>query len=142
MFDVEVQDLTLPPSFVKDDLDALEKLYLEVVQQTKDEIISALSLALLTWSPEPEVLVRYPFFKDRNKLLSDYQEVLSIKETKGVVSLVVDVNLLKRKGLPENLPSLLEYGNEQVPPLPHIRPVLISSRSPISLVSHRLKEEL
>jgi len=142
MLTTEVQETSLDPTIVEDDLDVLEKLYREAVQQTKTDIINKLAVELTTRDPTPEALVKYPFFKNSSKLLSDYQEALTVEETDGQISLVVDRDVLQRKNLPENLPSLMEYGNALVKPLPHIRPVVLSSSSPISSVTRRLKEEL
>jgi len=137
MLDLKTQKLPLGKSLVKDEITNVRSVYTAVASEVKKQIKEQLQFRLSTWTPSPKVLEVYPFFKNISKLVSDYDDCLVVLSNgKEFISVAIDVEKLKKKGLPVNLRDLLEYGNNLISPLPHIRPVMYTVRT---IVNKELK---
>lgn len=142
MLTVESPQLPLESSVVEQEIDLLSSSYQKLVEDVKNKMIEQVSFRLRAWHPDPEVLSLYPFFANIHQVISDYKECLDVVVEGEYISLVVDTDLLAMKGLPVNLSNLLEYGNQFIPPFPHIRTTLQTLRAPISSVVESVKKEV
>jgi len=123
MLDVEVQENTTPFSFQE----ALLKIKNQpelLGNKIKEQMVAKLVMQLNAYIVPFEVVQAYPFFQDKTQLLIGYKDAIIVRYEENSVSVEIDKNVLKRHNLPENLYQLLEFGNELIPPLPHIRPVI------------------
>ena len=133
MFDLKTQKLPLGKSLFKDEITNVKSVYTAMAIEIKKQIKEQLQFRLNNWTPSSKVLEVYPFFKNINKLISDYDDCLVVLSNKeDFISVAIDVGKLKEKGLPENLRELLEYGNNLIPPFPHIRTVLHTVRTVVN----------
>ena len=133
MIEAQSENLTIDGSIVEDDKSALQKAYQNLIEKIKAQIGKALQSQLNSWQPSPSVIASYPFLADKTTLVTNYLYCLDIlDEGKGEFSLAINKKSLEEKHLPLNLHKLLEYGNQDIPPLPHIRPVLSGIKEEIN----------
>ena len=139
MLEVKVSDLTIDEGIVEEERNALQEAYHTLTEKIKDQIGQALLSQLNNWQIPSNVMASYPFFGNKPKLVSIYLECLDVLDDgKGNISLAMNKKMLKEKKLPGNLHKLLEYGNQDIPPLPHIRPVLFKIKEQVAEMVKRL----
>lgn len=122
MIKVSLKEKTINDISPAKELEVLESLYDSALEGIKGDLVNRLMFRMSSWQPEPSALERYPFFANLSKFLVDYTTCFKLvtSSPKGV-SLVFDAGEAKAKGLPLNILSVVEYGDEYVPPFPHIR---------------------
>lgn len=106
----------------------LKSLYFQALIDTRQKMKDQLTMNLGSYVIEPEQLVKYPFLQDVSKMVNDYIDCFEVIQDNKMISLVIDKEKLCQKGLPENLSTLIEYGDESIPPFSHIRSVLQTLR--------------
>jgi hypothetical protein len=102
----------------------LKSLYFQALIDTRQRMKDQLTMNLGAYVMDPEQLVKYPFLQDVPRMVNDYIDCFEVIQDNKMISLVIDTEKLSQKGLPENLSTLIEYGDEAIPSFSHIRSVL------------------
>lgn len=133
MLKIESENLAIETSIVQEDKVALQKAYKDLAEKICNQIGKALRQQLNAWQVPANVLSSYAFLADKASLVSNYIDSLDVlSDGNGNISLAMNRNTLEEKGLPSNIHKLLEYGNESIPPLPHIRPILFKINNQVN----------
>lgn len=100
----------------------------KMVHVVRSEILESLARQLNNKRLDENILSAYPFLRDARSFLDKYTECFSVKYDTALrsVSLWIDRKALAQRGLPSDLPVMLEFGYGGLPPMPHIRPVMDS----------------
>jgi len=113
-------------SLFQKEVKLLKTQYFQALVETKKRMRDELLMNLGTWSADPQVLVQYPFLQNVQSMINDYIDCFSVVETEDRMALVIDKDELSKRGLPENLSTIIEFGDDVIPPFSHIRTVLKS----------------
>lgn len=86
------------------------------------------------WKPSKEAVERYPFLADKNAFVNFYISCFGYEPTREGSDFIFDVQKFRARKYPENFQQVLEYGDEYVPPLPHIQPLVEFIDEKVNLV--------
>lgn len=123
MISVEVKQSAPFSSFIKE-LSNVKNNPMLLAEKIKEQILSKLLQQLNAYIVPFDVLNAYPFLEDKAQLYIDYSQALIVTSAPDGVSIEIDKRILQSKGLPPFLFKLLEYGDELIPALAHVRPVM------------------
>ena len=103
------------------DRQKLVDIYVEALESVKQQVRDDLLFKLMAYEPTAEALALYPWIGDVTKLVDNYLDCIVVESSPSarLLSLVLDGDKLEAYGLPHNLSSLLEWGNQTIPPFPH-----------------------
>lgn len=100
-----------------------KQAYKKVQDWMSSEMAEDFEQRITKWAPHPNVLNKYPFFGDLSTFSADYCScfLLAIDDRERTCSLLFDKEQAVKKGLPENITDILEYGDASgVPPILHL----------------------
>ena len=140
MLIVSTKDKKLGKLDPKKELEALKTFYLSAFGDLKVAIIDVLKLHMGTWEPTTEALERYPFMVNVAKFIDDYTSCFGFAVTDTGLVFGINADELKSRGLPKNISSIVEYGDDVVPPFPHMRAIPNLMDKVVSKVSQGVRK--
>ncbi len=98
-----------------------EQIAPEAVEQIKSRIRATLIEKLSLWTPDEEVLVKFPFLRTISGFVESYLHCVRVKLIGLSLAVIVDSEEAVKRGLPSEIGDLLEYGSSEFPQIAHMR---------------------